>query len=92
MLSLEHSVRRAKALSFQSIGYTRSDYEELKAGILGVLPYVGGRFVKENPDSADNWEAIIEIRRRDRDGTAAICTVWEVRGDRPTRLITVYPA
>ena len=55
VLSLEHSVGRAKAVFFQSIGYTRADYEELKAGILDVLPYVGGRFVKENPDSADNW-------------------------------------
>jgi len=91
-LSLEHSVGRAKAVFFQSIGYTRDEYEDLKAGILEVLPYVEGRFVKKNPDDADNWEAIISIRRRDKDGTADICTVWEVREDRPTRLITVYPA
>lgn len=91
-LSLEHSVGRGKALFFQSIGYTRDDHEELKYAILDVLPYVEGRFVKENPDHADNWEATITIRRRDKDGSADICTVWEVREDRPTRLITVYPA
>ena len=56
------------------------------------LDHHGGRFVKENPDSADNWEAIITIRRRDRDDVADICTVWEVREEYPTRLITVYPA
>jgi len=67
-LSLEHSVGRAKALFFQSIGYGRDDYEELRRGVLDVLPYVEGRFVKENPDHADNWEAIITIRRRDKDG------------------------
>ena len=91
-LSLEHSVGRAKAVFFQSIGYTRDEYEDLKVGILEVLPYVEGRFVKKNPDDADNWEAIISIRRRDKHGTAGICTVWEVREGRPTRLITVYPA
>ena len=91
-LSLEHSVGRAKAVFFQSIGYTRDEYEELKYGILEVLPYVEGRFIKKNPDDADNWEAIITIRRRDKDGTADICIVWEVREERPTRLITVYPA
>ncbi len=92
VLSLEHSVGRAKAVFFQSIGYTRDEYEDLKVGILEVLPYVEGRFVKKNPDDADNWEATITIRRRDKDGGADICTVWEVREDRPTRLITVYPA
>lgn len=92
VLSLEHSVGRAKAVFFESIGYTRDEYEELRAGILDVLPYVEGHFVKKNPDDADNWEATVSIRRRDRDGTAEICTVWEVRNDRPTRLITAYPA
>jgi hypothetical protein len=91
-LSLEHEVGRRKARFFHAIGYWRDDYEEFKFAILEALPYVEGRFVKKNPDDADNWEAIITIRRRDRDGTADICTVWEVREGRPTRLITVYPA
>ena len=47
--------------------------EELRALILEALPLIPGRFVKENPDSADNWEAIITIRRRDRDDVADIC-------------------
>jgi len=92
-LNLDHlGGGRAKALFFQSIGYVRDDYEELRALILEALPLIPGRFVKENPDSADNWEAIITIRRRDRDDVADICTVWEVREEYPTRLITVYPA
>lgn len=91
-LSLEHEVGRGKALFFNAIGYSRDDYEELKFAFLDELPRVEGRFVKKNPDNADNWEAVITIRRRDRDGTADVCTVWEVREGRPTRLITVYPA
>jgi hypothetical protein len=91
-LSLEHEVGRGKALFFNSIGYSRDDYEELKLAFLEALPHVEGRFVKKNPDDADNWEATITIRRRDKDGTADVCTVWEVREGRPTRLITVYPA
>lgn len=91
-LSLEHEVGRRKARFFHAIGYSRDDYEGLKFAILEALPYVEGRFVKKNPDDADNWEAIITIRRRDTDGTADICTVWEVRQGQPTRLITVYPA
>lgn len=91
-LSLEHSVGRAKAVFFESIGYTRDEYEVLKEAILVALPLVPGRFVKENPDRADNWEAVITIGRLDTDGTVDICTVWEVRSGRATRLITVYPA
>lgn len=92
VLNPEHPVGRGKALFFEAIGYLRDDFEELRFAILDALPEVPGSFVKENPDGADNWEAIITIRRRDTDETVEICTVWEVREDHQTRLITCYPA
>ncbi|MCS7007980.1 MAG: hypothetical protein NZL88_10545, partial [Gaiellaceae bacterium] len=91
-LNPEHEVGRGKARFFRAIGYSRDDYEELKSALLQALPYVEGRSIKENPDGAENWKATITIRRRDRDGTVGVCTIWEVREGRPTRLITLYPA
>jgi hypothetical protein len=80
-LNLEHEVGRGKALFFNSIGYSRDDYEELKLAFLEALPYVEGRFVKKKPHDADN-----------SDKTARVCTLWEIREGRATRLITVSPA
>jgi hypothetical protein len=90
-LSPEHSEGRGKALFFHAIGYTRAEYEELRAVILETLPAVAGRFSRTNLDGADNWEALMTIRRLDIDDTALIVTVWEVRDGHQTRLITVYP-
>lgn len=55
-LSPEHSEGRGKALFFQSIGYARAEYEELRSLILEAVPYVEGRFSRTNRDGADNWE------------------------------------
>ena len=91
-LNPEHPQGRGKALFFEAIGYTRADYEDLRAGILNALPHVEGQFSRTNPDGADNWEALITIPRRDKDDTAGIATYWEVREGHQTRLISIYPA
>jgi len=91
VLNPEHPIGRQKALFFEAIGYERGDYEDLRSGILDALPLVPGSFVRTNPDDADNWEAIITIRRLDKDDVANIVTVWEVRDGHTTRMITVYP-
>ena len=90
-LNPDHPQGRGKALFFEAIGYTRADYEELRTGILALLPYLAGQFVRKNADDADNWEAVMAIRRLDVDGTANIATYWEVREGHPTRLISLYP-
>lgn len=91
LLSREHPIGRAKARFFESLGYTRPEWDVLQAGLI-VLAATGDAV----PAAASVFGQPYVVRGilRGPSGRAApVATVWIVRsGEDVPRFVTAYPS
>jgi Domain of unknown function (DUF6883) len=92
LLNLDHPGHgAAKARFFLSIGWGQDRWEELRDLFLAQLPYVHGRFSRENEyNEAADYEAVIEVPRENGE-MVPVGTYWQVHPDYPTKFLTAYP-
>ena len=93
LLNRHHPRGGPKAAFFRAIGWPLERWEELRDFLLAQLPYVEGRFSRENEflEGAALYEAVIEVPR-DNGDFVPVGTYWEVHPGHATRFLTAYPA
>lgn len=91
LLNPHHPRGGPKAAFFHAIGWDRDRAEELREFFLGRLPFVEGRFSRENEfNGAADYHAVIEVPRENGD-LVPIGTYWQVHPEHPTKFLTAYP-
>ena len=91
LLNLEHPLGGAKARYFLGLGWSQERWQELRDHFLAQLPFVEGRFSRENEyNGAADFRAIIDVPRQDGE-MVPVGTYWQVHPDYPTKFLTAYP-
>jgi|SRR5579859_5276855 len=91
LLNLGHPLGGPKARFFLSIGWGLDRWRELQAFFLAELPFVEGRFSRENEfNGAADYLAIIQIPRENGE-MVPVGTYWQVHPEHPTKFLTAYP-
>lgn len=79
----------AKGAYLRKVGFNEANWESLRDVILARLPYVEGRYNRDNGAGGQNFEAGMVIDGPS--GRATILTTWVVTPNAPTALIGMYP-
>ena len=91
LLNPDHPTGGAKARFFAELGWGRDRWNELREHFLAQVPFVEGRFSRENPyNNAADYRVVIDIPR-DTGEMVPVGTYWQVHPDHPTRFLTAYP-
>jgi uncharacterized protein DUF6883 len=89
LLNRNHLLGSGKAKFFKQIGFDQRNWQELRDQFLAQLPYVEGRYMRDNPGGGANYLAAMNIEGSDR--TVEVKTFWEVHPVTGTRFLTAYP-
>ena len=91
LLSREHPIGRAKARFFESLGYTRREWDVLRAGLVALA--VAGDAVPGAPSMFGQPYIVRGILNGPAGRSAPVATVWMVRsGEDVPRFVTAYPS
>lgn len=91
LLNPTHPIGVAKARFFSDLGWGRDRANELREWFLSELPYVEGRFSRENEfNGAADYRAVIPIPRENGE-LVPVGTFWQVHPEEATKFVTAYP-
>ena len=91
LLSREHPIGRAKARFFESLGYSRHEWDVLRAGLMALA--ATGDAVPGAVSAFGQPYAVRGILRGPSGRAAPVATVWMVRsGEDVPRFVTAYPS
>ena len=91
LLSREHPIGRAKARFFESLGYTRREWDRLQEGLIALAR--AGDAVPGEPSLFGQPYLVRGILRGPTGRSAPVATVWMVRsGEDVPRFVTAYPS
>ena len=91
LLSREHPIGRAKARFFESLGYTRREWDLLQADLIALA--MAGDAVLGEPSLFGQPYMVRGILRGPTGRSAPVATVWMIRSEEVVpRFVTAYPS